>query len=249
MEKKILIYLIFLLLFILIILSYNKIDSFVIKTFDDTNSGIVTRVIDGDTIVDQNGQSYRLLGINTPEKGEKGYIEAKNFLESLILNKTVSLKSQGEEYDLYNRRLAYVYLNNENINLKMINEGYASAYFPTEMKKEEFYSAWEKCLEEGKNLCEKSQDICKNCILLKEININTQIITLENQCNFKCNLSFWTIKDEGRKKYVFGKFYLENKKSVNISAKDFKQDYVWTKTGDSVFVKDAVNKLVIYYKY
>jgi micrococcal nuclease len=219
-----------------------------LKTFDETTTGVVSRVIDGDTIV-VNNESVRMLGINTPERGEEYYTDAKKFLESLILNKTVSLKSSGEKYDLYNRRLAYVYLDNEEINLRLIKEGYASAYFPTEIKIEEFYSAWEECLDQGKNICEASQDICKNCIQLKEININTQIITLENKCNFKCNLTSWTIKDEGRKKYTFGKFYLDKKKEINISTEEFKQEYVWTKTGDSVFIRDSKSKIVIYYRY
>lgn len=239
---------IFILLFLLITFNYSKIDSFVIKTFDETTSGIVTRVIDGDTIV-VNNESVRMLGINTPEKGEEYYLEAKENLEELILNKTVSLKSGEEEYDLYNRRLAYVFLNNENINLKQIQEGYASPYFPTEVKGKEFYSAWEKCLKENKNLCEQSQNICKNCIIIKELNVKDQIVILENQCNFKCNITGWKIKDEGRKNYVFGNFYLDRKANIKIYAKDFKQDYVWTSTGDSVFVKDSLNKIVIYYRY
>ena len=247
-QVKLFVYLLLILLLILITLNYSRIDSFVTKTFDDTKSGIVTRVIDGDTIV-VNNESVRMLGINTPEKGEKYYLEAKEYLEKLILNKTVSLKNGEEEYDLYNRRLAYVFFNNENINLKQIQEGYASAYFPTEVKGKEFYSAWETCLEEGKNLCEPSEDICKNCVILKELNIKEQTIVLENQCNFKCNLTGWLIKDEGRKSYVFENFYLDRKKSVEIDAEDFNKDYVWTSTGDSVFVKDALNRIVIYYRY
>lgn len=230
-------------------LNYNSINGFLIKTFDETTTGVVTRVIDGDTIV-VNNESVRLLGINTPERGEKYYSEAKEFLNNLLFNKTVSMKSGKEKYDLYNRRLAYIYLNDKKeINLKLINEGYASPYFPNEEKREEYYSAWETCLIEEKNLCESSEDICKNCIKLKKVNIDNQVIILENICNFKCNLNKWTIKDEGRKKYIFNNFYLDKKKTINISAEDFKQEYVWTKTGDSIFVRDALDKLVIYYRY
>jgi|GEM_PF-2015145 len=247
-RRKIIQYAIFLIFILILFLNYTKIEGFLIKNFDDTNTGIVSRVIDGDTIV-VNNESVRMLGINTPERGERYYSEAKQYLETLVLNKTVSLRSGEEEYDLYHRRLAYVFLNKENINLKQIQEGYASPYFPTEVKVNEFYSSWENCLEEGKNLCKNSEDICKNCIKLKEINIEKQIVVLENQCNFKCNLTNWTIKDEGRKKYTFGKFYLDNKKNVKIGAEDFKEEYVWTSTGDSVFVKDALGGIVIYYRY
>ena len=43
----------------------------------------VRRVIDGDTIVAES-RSIRLLGINTPERGEEYYLEAKEFLEDYL---------------------------------------------------------------------------------------------------------------------------------------------------------------------
>ena len=72
--------LILILLVVLIIgINYPLIDSLLIKTFEDYEKGVVERVIDGDTIVIE-GESIRLLGINSPEKGEKYYLEAKEFL-------------------------------------------------------------------------------------------------------------------------------------------------------------------------
>lgn len=248
MNKKIIFYSIFSLLCLIVFLNYHNINAFVIKTFDETEMGFVNRVIDGDTII-VNNQSIRMLGINTPERGEKYYLEAKKSMEELVLNKTVYLKTQKEKKDLYNRTLAYVFINKQDINLEQINRGYASPYFPTEEKRKEYYLAWETCLKEEKNLCEKSKHICANCIKLKEINVENQKITLENICNFKCNLTKWEIKDEGRKKYIFQYFYLDKKKSFNISAEDFKQDYVWTKTGDGIFIRDDLGKIVIYYSY
>ena len=40
----------------------------------------VTRVIDGDTIELSNGETVRFVCINTPEKGQPGFQEAKEFL-------------------------------------------------------------------------------------------------------------------------------------------------------------------------
>jgi endonuclease YncB( thermonuclease family) len=47
----------------------------------------VKRVLDGDTFIDSNDESYRLLGVQTPEKNEKNYKEAKETLEKLLKKK------------------------------------------------------------------------------------------------------------------------------------------------------------------
>ena len=44
----------------------------------------VIRVIDGDTVVISNNQRVRLIGIDTPEKGQCGFDEAKQALEKLL---------------------------------------------------------------------------------------------------------------------------------------------------------------------
>ena len=48
----------------------------------DINRTTVTRIIDGDTI-EVGNNTVRLLGINSPEKGEIGYNEAKAFLQAV----------------------------------------------------------------------------------------------------------------------------------------------------------------------
>jgi len=53
--------------------------------------GIPKRVIDGDTFVLSNGQRVRPTGYNAPEKGQSGWLAAKNTLEDLVLGKTVGL--------------------------------------------------------------------------------------------------------------------------------------------------------------
>lgn len=93
----------------------------------------VIKVIDGDTIILENGEKVRLIGINTPEIGEKCYWEAKNFLQKIIENKTVYLEADGLNKDKYGRLLRHVYLNGSYVNLIMIKEGLAF-YFPSKSK-------------------------------------------------------------------------------------------------------------------
>src|SRR3989338_919373 len=188
----------------LIAINYSWLDSLVIDSFSDDEFVKVDRVIDGDTIK-SNENSIRLLGINTPEKGEKYYREAKDSLNEKILNKTVRLEYGKDKKDRYNRTLAYIFLNNENINLKQIENGFANYYFPSgkDIYYDDFKSAWENCIKENKNLCEKSKNICIECIKLKEFNYQEQEAVFYNSCNYNCNLNNWKIKDEGRKNFIF----------------------------------------------
>jgi micrococcal nuclease len=123
-----------------IIFSYNSYENKSIK-----EKSIVTNVIDGDTIVISGGERVRLLGIDTPEKGEFYYKESKGRMEQLVENKEVLLKKEGENKDKYGRILRYIFLNDTNINLLLVEEGFAICYFYEESK----YQAVCKDLEEN----------------------------------------------------------------------------------------------------
>ncbi len=87
-------------------------------------------VIDGDTLNVEGVGRIRLVGINAPEKGEPGYIEAKNFLESACLGKIVYLDIDDEKnYDRYGRILAVVYVGSTNINEELLQRGYAEIMY------------------------------------------------------------------------------------------------------------------------
>ncbi len=90
---------------------------------------IVTKVIDGDTIIVEGGYHIRLLGIDTDEKDYPCYKAAKRKLEELILNKKVRLEKGSLDADQYGRCLRYVFLGDKNINLEMVKEGLAVARF------------------------------------------------------------------------------------------------------------------------
>lgn len=95
---------------------------------------------DGDTCrlkaTDNTQIKVRLVGIDAPETGKKskrkqkegqaGGIEAKEFLNQLVVGKTVTLRSYGA--DPYGRNLAEIIINNEPANLKMVSEGMAEVY-------------------------------------------------------------------------------------------------------------------------
>lgn len=242
------------------VVNYNYLNRGLEKIFINYETGIVERVIDGDTL-EINNESVRLLGINCPEKGEEYYTEAKVFLENEILGKEVRIYFGKEKYDLYKRKLGYIFIGKENINVKIIENGFGNYYFPSgkDQYYASFYSAWENCLEKKINLCEFSKDDCANCIKLKDLNVENQKVVFENLCNFDCNLKNWNIKDEGRKHFKFLDFNLRARKSVivkvgnNTNSNDILywtgETYVWTKSGDTLFLRDDEGKLVLWYGY
>ena len=100
-----------------------------ILTFEPTNDLYkVTRVIDGDTIEISTGEKVRLICIDTPELGEKGYSDATNYLKGLILNKEVELVKDISETDRYDRLLRYIYLNDVFVNERIVYYGYGKSY-------------------------------------------------------------------------------------------------------------------------
>lgn len=95
-------------------------------------TGKVTSVYDGDTItiVTENNEKVkiRFYGIDCPEvkpKQEFG-IEARNYLNSLIYGKEVSVNVKDK--DQYGRVVGEVYLKEKNLNLDMLKQGYAWHY-------------------------------------------------------------------------------------------------------------------------
>jgi len=95
----------------------------------------VVRVIDGDTMVLNGDERVRLLGIDTPEKGEPFADSAAVFLAHLVVNREVTLKQDFRKRDNYGRLLAYVYVNDTLlVNTALVAEGLARVYlFPDDI--------------------------------------------------------------------------------------------------------------------
>lgn len=86
----------------------------------------VTHVVDGDTVDVSDGSRIRLIGIDTPERGDCGYSEATRALEGLVLGKQITLVPGAQSNsDRYGRLLRYLDLGSTDNNLEMIRAGYA----------------------------------------------------------------------------------------------------------------------------
>lgn len=90
---------------------------------------IVTKVIDGDTVVVEGGWHVRLLGMDADEKGYPCYDPARIRLENLILGKQILLEKDVSDVDQYGRCLRYIFVGAENIDTQLVKEGLAVARF------------------------------------------------------------------------------------------------------------------------
>jgi micrococcal nuclease len=93
----------------------------------------VTRVIDGDTIELENGERIRYLLVDTPEV--TGAVDecygpnAAQFNSDLVLGKTVQISYDEQCTDNFNRTLAWVSVDGQEINSLLIQRGYGCVLF------------------------------------------------------------------------------------------------------------------------
>lgn len=94
--------------------SLNKIKDYKenVKFFPKT--GYVQTVEDGDTFTLKGGIIVRLIGVDTPDRGQKGYTEAGVFLADNVSSKKVYLEYDRYQDDIYSRVLAWVWIDCEN---------------------------------------------------------------------------------------------------------------------------------------
>lgn len=90
---------------------------------------LVTDVVDGDTIELGNGKSVRIVGIDTPERGECGFDAASANMQRLVLGQRVRLTKSDEDTDRYGRLLRYVNVGEQDAGLAQINAGLAIARY------------------------------------------------------------------------------------------------------------------------
>ncbi len=82
----------------------------------------VERVIDGDTLQCAGGPRVRLRGVDTAERGERGYREARDELARRVLGCTVTLIPHHRSHD---RIVADVLLNGRNVGRDMDGQGWS----------------------------------------------------------------------------------------------------------------------------
>ena len=83
-------------------------------------------IIDGDTFQTSDGETIRLLCVDTPELGTAGADESRAYLSSLIMGKDISIERQGQ--DKYNRTLAWITADNLLVNKELVDNGFGDLW-------------------------------------------------------------------------------------------------------------------------
>jgi len=227
------------LLYFLIILSLVLIGYQITITGQAIRTEKITmlKVIDGDTIDTTIGK-IRLLGINTPEKKQKGYEEALVFLKQYE-GKEIIIERGRENKDKYKRLLRYVFYNKEMINERILRQGLANLYYYKEDKyTKKLKQAEEKARTNEIGIWKKSKNAsCISFVSLfykeKKGCKNNEQLVIENNCNIM-NI---TLKDDANN--IFKKQLQTGKNAFNFSC-IFNNDY------DSLYLTDSEGMLMFY---
>lgn len=204
-------------------------------TSADIESLEISRVIDGDTAESMEGQKIRMLGINAPEKSMPFSEEATDFLKEQIQNKQIQIESYG--VGKYGRTLAYVFLDDKNINKEILSHGFGTLYY---YEKDNYYTEMKQAEEfarlNQKGLWKKSPD--ENCIEIIEFKTDEpEKLVLQNSCDKELKITF---KDDATHIYHA---------ILNPNSQFTKQfSHIWNNAGDSIYISDDKG-LLIFYRY
>lgn len=127
----------------------------------------VVKVVDGDTIKLESGETVRYLGMDAPEiyefdnkgnrwvKRDNCYSEeAMNRNKELVNGKTVRLGRDISDKDRYGRLLRYVWIDTDMVNMELVRGGFATAItVPPDTKYEkQIFEVEKEAKEEGRGL-------------------------------------------------------------------------------------------------
>lgn len=131
MDKKQ--YLIIFSIIIVSLFSFALLDSNLYRNREEQDDieleGIVNYVVDGDTL-DINDIRIRLALVDTPERGQDGYKEAREFVKNLCLNKKgeVDIDDGQRRGDRYGREIGVIYCDGINVNKALVENNLTKIY-------------------------------------------------------------------------------------------------------------------------
>lgn len=121
----------------------------------------VARVVDGDTVVLDDGERLRLIGIDAPElprrgrPGEAGAEAAREALQQLTRNSTLRVRPGETARDQYDRLLAYLRDDDgRDIGTEMLRSGWAvvSLHEDNALRAEAYFAAEAEARQAGRGL-------------------------------------------------------------------------------------------------
>ncbi len=238
------------LFFVFIILIIGCFELSPSKNVYDSYSVRVIKIIDGDTIKvsfpNESIGTIRLLGIDCPETTIENNAaneyegitslgcltsygnKAKSFITSILNNSqiTIHFDNQTDRKDKYDRYLCYVFLDDMDVNKKLLDKGYARVFtIETFEKKQMYLESQQQAMDQSKGLWNCTLPMEKitietvhyNALGNDEENLNDEYIVLLNENDESVDLTGWSIQDEHGNQFDFPiGFTLHSYASVTI---------------------------------
>jgi len=220
---------------------------------------LVTRVVDGDTIVVRiDGEAFKLryIGIDTPETVhpdkpvESMGPEASEANRRLVEGRTVYLEKDVSETDRYGRLLRYVWVGDTMVNAELVRLGYAQASsYPPDVKHQELFAQLQReAREAGRGLwaeeapspteAPSSSAAGGGSVALGTLHYDGDVPQVEsdewievvNQGSEPVELDGWVLRDDDRNAFQFPSYTLEPGASCRVYT-----DEVHRETGGFTF--------------
>ncbi|OGF46049.1 MAG: hypothetical protein A2231_12410 [Candidatus Firestonebacteria bacterium RIFOXYA2_FULL_40_8] len=120
----------------------------------------IEKVLDGDTILLEDGRTVRLIGLDSPETNhptlpvQRYGKEASVFTVKFAEGKDCELEfEENNKKDVHGRSVAYVFVNGKLLNAELLKGGFAYVYTKYDFKlKAEFIKLQKQAIKERKGL-------------------------------------------------------------------------------------------------
>ena len=227
----------------------------------------VARVIDGDTILLEDGRKVRYAGINAPEDGDPGFREATQANNLLVGGKEVRLEFGPRRTEKHERLLAYVHAGQILVQAELVKQGWAIVTRSQSLPRyrEVLQKHQEEAKAAGRGIWAKGEHRGK--LIVVEVhpresvrsNPNDEYVVFRNVGTSPLVLTGWSISDEMNQSYLVPQFtlgpgktltlYTGSGKNTNESLYWGRRKTVWNKGGDTVIIKDSTGHVVLSHTY
>ncbi len=227
----------------------------------------VARVIDGDTVLLEDGRKVRYAGINAPEQGDPGFRESLQANNLLVGGKEIRLESGRQRIEKRERILAYVYVGPMLVQAELVKQGWAIVTRAQSVPRyrELLQKHQEEAKATGSGVWAKGEH--RGGIVVVKVhpresartNPNDEYIVFKNVGAIPLVLTGWSISDEANQSYLVPQFtlgpgniftlYTGSGKNTGDMLYWGRRKTVWNKGGDTVIVKDANGHFVISHTY
>lgn len=238
----------------------------------------VVHIFDGDSFVaglqDGSEVEVRLIGINAPEGSECFGDESRDALTSWLSSGAITLVSDSQVTDQFNRELRHVYVNGVNVNIEMLRSGHALVLQTDQDLNAEYLNASEDAADSAHGMW--AHDICgadstpPSVAIVDYVfdprgrdteDLNGEWVAIVNRGSSSFDMTGWVLRDEStQNRFEFPKgFMLDPDNEVLVrsgcgtptTTELFwcARDPVWSNGGDTIILQQDDGAIVTWQRY